>query len=94
MHCINLRFSSVTLSSSVATRDNRSKLHSPLAAPSVRDSAIPKRFEFFAGQSDRRSSASNSDATRQYWRCPPLSRLGSAHASMALRSLLHRFKQA
>ena len=39
MHCINLRFSSVTLSSSVATRDNRSKLHSPLAAPSVRDSA-------------------------------------------------------
>ena len=26
--------------SSVATRDNRSKLHSPLAAPSVRASAI------------------------------------------------------
>ena len=31
-----------------------------------RDSTIPKQFEFFAEQSDQRSSASNSDATRQY----------------------------
>ena len=30
-------------------------------------------WTFFAEQSDQRSSASNSDATRQYWRCPPLS---------------------